>query len=69
MRLLFKDPALRRRLGENGGRKVMDGFSLDRSTAKVRDLLLRASGTRKPLASVGYAPVVEQIAEMEMEAA
>jgi hypothetical protein len=47
----------------------MDGFSLDRRTAKVRDLLLRAGGTRKPRASVGYAPVVEQIAEMEMEAA
>jgi len=40
---LLQDAELRWRLGANGRQKVMEVFSLDRSTAKVRDLLLRAS--------------------------
>jgi glycosyltransferase involved in cell wall biosynthesis len=45
METLLDDPPLRHRLGANGRQKVMEGFSLDRSTAKVRDLLLRAGET------------------------
>ena len=41
MELLLVEPALRRRLGAAGRRKVMEAFSLDSSTAKVRELLLR----------------------------
>jgi glycosyltransferase involved in cell wall biosynthesis len=41
MEVLLEDAALRRRIGANGRQKVMAAFSLDRSTAKVRDLLLR----------------------------
>ncbi len=48
METLLDDPPLRHRLGANGRQKVMDGFSLDRSTAKVRDLLLRAGETAEP---------------------
>ena len=48
MELLLEDPALRRRLGANGRRKVMEAFSVDRSTAKVRDLLLRAGEKAQP---------------------
>ena len=36
---LLDDPPLRDRLGANGRQKVMAGFSLDRSTAKVRCVL------------------------------
>src|SRR5215472_15212593 len=43
MEQLLQDAALGFRLGRNGRQKVMEVFSLDRSTAKVRDLLLRAS--------------------------
>ena len=43
--LLLDDPALRQRLGANGRRTVMETLSLDRATAKVRDLLLRAGET------------------------
>jgi glycosyltransferase involved in cell wall biosynthesis len=39
MELLLDDPGLRERLGANGRQKVMAGFSLDRSTAKVCRLL------------------------------
>lgn len=46
--LLLEDPALRRRLGANGRQKVMEAFSLDRSTGKVRDLLLRAGEKPQP---------------------
>jgi len=48
METLLEDPHLRRRLGANGRQKVMEGFSLDRSTAKVRDLLWRAGATAEP---------------------
>jgi len=48
MELLLEDPALRRRLGANGRRKVMEAFSLERSTAKVRDLLLRSGEKAQP---------------------
>src|SRR5436309_2645750 len=48
MELLLEDPALRRRLGTNGRQRVMDAFSLDRSTGKVRDLLLRAGDKAQP---------------------
>src|SRR5437879_11909274 len=48
MKLLLEDPALRRRLGTNGRQRVTDAFSLDRSTGKVRDLLLRASDKAQP---------------------
>ena len=44
--VLLVDQQLRDHLGENGRRKVMDRFSLDRSTAKVRDLLLGARGMK-----------------------
>lgn len=40
--MLLDDPQLRNRLGANGRHKVMEGFSLDRSAARVRDLLSRA---------------------------
>jgi glycosyltransferase involved in cell wall biosynthesis len=46
--LLLEKPDLRCRLGENGRQKVMEAFSLDRSTAKVRDLLLRAGKKAQP---------------------
>ena len=39
---LLEDPGLRERFGANGRQKVMAGFSLDRSTAKVRRLLAGA---------------------------
>jgi len=39
MEMLLDDPGLRERLGANGRQKVMAGFSLDRSTARVRRLL------------------------------
>jgi glycosyltransferase involved in cell wall biosynthesis len=42
MEMLLEDPELRRRLAANGRQKVMEAFSLDRSTLKVRDLLLGA---------------------------
>jgi glycosyltransferase involved in cell wall biosynthesis len=48
MEMLLDDPHLRHRLGANGRQKVMEGFSLDRSTAKVRDLLLRTGQTAEP---------------------
>src|SRR5260370_7083981 len=48
MELLLEDPALRRRLGATGRRKVMEAFSLERSTAKVRDLLLRSGENARP---------------------
>jgi glycosyltransferase involved in cell wall biosynthesis len=48
MELLLEDPSLRRRLGTNGRQRVMDAFSLDRSTGKVRDLLLRANDKAQP---------------------
>jgi glycosyltransferase involved in cell wall biosynthesis len=43
MEQLLQDAALGFRLGRNGRQKVMEVFSLDRNTAKVRELLLRAS--------------------------
>ena len=46
--LLLEDPALRRHLGANGRRTVTETLSLDRATAKVRDLLLRAGETDHP---------------------
>lgn len=39
MALLLDDPGLREQFGANGRQKVMAGFSLDRSTAKVHRLL------------------------------
>jgi len=41
MALLLDDPGLREQFGANGRQKVMAGFRLDRSTAKVRHLLTR----------------------------
>jgi len=46
--MLLDDPQLRDRLGANARRKVMDRFSLDRSTAKVHDLLLEAAEKAQP---------------------
>lgn len=40
MEMLLDDPGLRERLGANGRQKVMAGFSLDRSTAKVHRLFV-----------------------------
>src|SRR5258706_2229623 len=39
IKTLLEDPGLRERFGANGRQKVMAGFSLDRSTAKVLRLL------------------------------
>jgi len=47
---LLDDPLLRDRLGENGRQKVMAGFSLDRSTAKVRRLLAGAEDNSQGVA-------------------
>jgi glycosyltransferase involved in cell wall biosynthesis len=44
MEMLLDDPQLRYRLGANARAKVMGQFSLDRSSAKVRGLLLRSAG-------------------------
>ncbi len=62
MEFLLNDPPLRRRLGENGRQKVMDGFSLDHSTAKVRDLLLGGGGAAAPQTTA--APVMDRAAEV-----
>ena len=43
---LLDDARLRERLGSNGRQKVMAGFSLDRSTAKLRRLLAGAGPVR-----------------------
>lgn len=59
METLLGDPQLRHRLGANGRAKVMERFSLDRSTAKVRGLLLRAAGktpARQPTMEAVEAP-------------
>jgi glycosyltransferase involved in cell wall biosynthesis len=64
MQVLLNDPALRRRLGENGRQKVLDGFSLERSTAKVRELLLRRGGAAvEPRASASFKTAMDQVAE------
>jgi glycosyltransferase involved in cell wall biosynthesis len=44
--VLLDDPSLRHRLGANGRQTVMERFSLDQSTAKVRELLVREASNR-----------------------
>ena len=56
LEMLLDDPRLRARLGANGRQKVMEGFSLDRSTAKVRDLLMQGGETaQRRTAPLAYA--------------
>ena len=55
---LLDDPGLRERLGENGRKKVMAGFSLDRSTAKVRRLL--AGSDQEPRAAARALPAFSE---------
>jgi glycosyltransferase involved in cell wall biosynthesis len=64
MEMLLEDRHLRARLGANGRQKVMEGFSLDRSTAKVRDLLLRAGQSAPPRIAPGRVTGTLETAEM-----
>lgn len=57
--ILLDDPPLRYRLGVNGRAKVMSQFRLDRSTSKVRGLLLEATEKRQ----TGYAADVMEAME------
>ena len=55
---LLENPGLRERFGANGRQKVMAGFSLDRSTAKVRRLL--AGAEEKPTGAARLLPVFSE---------
>jgi len=55
---LLEDPGMCERFGANGRQKVMAGFSLDRSTAKVRRLL--AGAEEKPTGAARLLPVFSE---------